>query len=1739
MDRTAEELIAHLRQRPDDETAFEALSAHYRGAGDFASLANLLEGWARRQRDAHRAALAYFEAAELVAGYLQDVARATSLYERALDKDPRHSDAYRRVLALLESSGDVSRLVELLQRRSTALARLGDGAGRSEVELRLGQLQQHELGRPDRAITHYRRAFEADPTMIPAIYAAREIYRSAGNLKAAASLFELEIKAEPTPGRRVALLRELAHLRMQALRDLDGAVDTLRRAHAEAPNDLTVLHELATALLARAEAQGSTGGATDDRTQAADLMYRLAQSIPVEHAIAYCESALDASPTHEGALDLLERLAEEQGRLDLLPVRWVGYLRDAPTGPDAARRRKRLGLAYTAAGQDEDAIVCLEPLLTDGDVEAAQALFDLYRGAGRIADASAALTVALEGLPPDERVPRLRTIIEDLLGEGEHEAALQHARQLVVLAPDDEAALRLLEDHYRAKKDHASLRNLLRDAAQAPSAPLEQRRRWLREVALLSEETLDDPSGAIAAWQALASLDPTEIEAHTELARLLEAQEQWDELVRLMERQTLTATDPDTKVELLRKLVVIHRDRRADPHAAIAALRNLREIRPRDEAARDALSELLLATEAVDEALVLLEERVGTATGDEKKKLLHLIADTYETRRGDDERAFAASAAILDEDAGDLDALDRMERIDTRSGNTERLVETLSYRCEVVAPDEKAQVFARIGSLCDERLGDLERAAEYYQRALDITPNDADVLNALCGVYDRDGRYKDLVVLLRDRAQAESDTHTRAELYRRIARTLAERVRNDDAAAEAWLRVLEAGEDEEALRALRDHAHVLGDGDALEGWLARLADVTADEEERRDLRLEQADVLTALERLEDAVGVLRNRVLTQTPDHLGALQRLERLCERLEDHAGLADALERQLCVLEDVGLRQPLAARLADLYEDPLADIEGAIRALETWIACSPSDAEPRRRLVQHLSEAERWGELVEALDGLAAVAGDPSDRFAHLRRAAEVAARRLGDFDGAWSRLAPLVGDDEEAETLLRTLADEAKRHDRLAGLFVHLAQEAPDTDTQRRRWTDASRLYEGPLADPSKALEAMLRAYATDLADESMLADVERLSAAADAWARLAQVYERLLKTVASHDAKRKLLMRHAKLLDEVANDPSEALDRVLRACALAPGDDAALAVAEELAPRAGRADELLLVYDRRRKYVEDDGDRLDTLLRAARLCDGALRDRSRAFQYIAPAVALTAKEPGGLDVVEACVGEMDSARPEMGPHDALRQLIGVYEAIAEATEDDPLAGATLLLRAARLEEERLDDAERALDLRERAASLAAVPQVLDDLEAAADRLSAHARLDAHLARLVEEALDQATTRDLLRRRGRRLEAASHWTQAAEVHRRLMTLSRDDTEVADRLLVCLRNAGEHRKLLVALEREIARTDDEERRLALMREAADLWERHLGNPWEALSVWKKVLAQRPDDPAALDATERLAGATGRGGRALQAPSESTMNAPAADEGEDEPLQSSDPSSEVRSRRSSDLTETTAETPVTSPAANSSFDRDEATLAEGERSLDEEFGTPAPVTPPPAGETPSQSLTDHPSHPTLEHQRHESTTELDATDLDVADSETFDLPSDAAQTPSSSPPLPQQPAPPPLVQLRPETGELGTGEIELLDDSASYELLDGFVDEEESLEVFVALEEETEAIADDELEVLADVAKPTPSRPSPPPTGTRHRPTSVPPPPPARTRSIPPPPPGASRPPPSVPPPPPGRSDD
>jgi len=307
-DRQARALIARIQKNWNDVEAIRGLADHYSKAGDYPSLANLMEGWGDALEDPKRAADAYVEAADalLMAGRPGDESRL--LFERALSRDASHAQALDRVSRVLEEAKNYDRLKQVLKYVAHQLQQQsGSPQLLASVHYRLGQVYENHFEEPRKAATLYRQAIEENPRLVTAIVAARRLYEEQGNHKTVSVLYEFEIEATPNVDDKHSLLLTLARQKREQCDDLDGAVLAFRRAAKLAPNSVRALFGLAETLLARSERSEALASAADQQ-RAAEVFFHLAQRVPPSDATPYLQRALLVVPGHEKARAMLENI---------------------------------------------------------------------------------------------------------------------------------------------------------------------------------------------------------------------------------------------------------------------------------------------------------------------------------------------------------------------------------------------------------------------------------------------------------------------------------------------------------------------------------------------------------------------------------------------------------------------------------------------------------------------------------------------------------------------------------------------------------------------------------------------------------------------------------------------------------------------------------------------------------------------------------------------------------------------------------------------------------------------------------------------------------------------------------------------------------------------------------------------------------------------------------------------------------------------------------------------------------------------------------------------------------------------------------------------------------------------------------------------------------------------------------------------------------------------------------------
>ena len=213
IDGHAKRLIARIQKDNRDTEAVVQLEAHYRAHRDYPSLANLMEGWAHTLRDDRRAAAGVREGRRSRArGPGRSRARrspcSSARSSAARTMRPRCS----RLEALLREQGDDTGFERCLSQIIAELERRGAAPQvRAHAHYKLGQLYEERLLLRGRAIAQYRTAVELDPTLVPAIAAARGIYLNSGKMEAAADMFELQIAAMTGGDRSPRAARRARH----------------------------------------------------------------------------------------------------------------------------------------------------------------------------------------------------------------------------------------------------------------------------------------------------------------------------------------------------------------------------------------------------------------------------------------------------------------------------------------------------------------------------------------------------------------------------------------------------------------------------------------------------------------------------------------------------------------------------------------------------------------------------------------------------------------------------------------------------------------------------------------------------------------------------------------------------------------------------------------------------------------------------------------------------------------------------------------------------------------------------------------------------------------------------------------------------------------------------------------------------------------------------------------------------------------------------------------------------------------------------------------------------------------------------------------------------------------------------------------------------------------------------------------------------------------------------------------
>lgn len=253
-----------------------------------------------------------FEAGQLYQDQFKDLDQAVSTYEKVLEVAPDHLAAFNRLEAIYLEQESWGPMLELLERRSSALS---DPAEQAKLLVAAGQIAQDRLGDPDRAVTLYREVLARDQMLGVALVRLGPLMFEREDWDAAIDVFHKTLAVSKDPQVRLGAFKSLGIIYQEHRQDLVKCVQSFQAALQANPSDLECLERLAAVYQ---EAQ--------DWTSAINVLLRLAEV--QEEPRKKVQTLLDLAHIYQiGAQDRRNAILANRKALELEPTNQTAILR--------------------------------------------------------------------------------------------------------------------------------------------------------------------------------------------------------------------------------------------------------------------------------------------------------------------------------------------------------------------------------------------------------------------------------------------------------------------------------------------------------------------------------------------------------------------------------------------------------------------------------------------------------------------------------------------------------------------------------------------------------------------------------------------------------------------------------------------------------------------------------------------------------------------------------------------------------------------------------------------------------------------------------------------------------------------------------------------------------------------------------------------------------------------------------------------------------------------------------------------------------------------------------------------------------------------------------------------------------------------------------------------------------------------------------------------------------------------
>jgi tetratricopeptide (TPR) repeat protein len=586
---------------------------------------------------------------------------------------------------------------------------------------------------------------------------------------------------------------------------------------------------------------------------------------------------------------------------------------------------------------------------TPDSAEAAMALeqaVEQVSEPAKIADAFAMAADQLEVKSDDDKETKKSLLFRAARIFDQHVKDKARAEDMYALIteldPDDDIASAALETVRKAQGKYAEIVDMLL-ARSEKAKTAEQRARIMAEIGHITANELDDAEqGLIAYTQALCEL-PTDETFAQEIERLAgNKAERWNEVLgsitEAIKAESLAQADKNALLGIAARW---YEGKAGRADMAVLAYQQILVTEPASEIAAEGLTHIYRKAQQWPELANALVTRADAAGQSPRGRDLRVeAAEIFESRLGDVKRAKDIYSLVLQDDPGHAKAVDALGRIAEREGDYKTLVGLLEKRAEARRGQERAEVLCKIAEAYEDHLNDLGEATRRYEAVLAIDGQNLAALKGLDRIFNRTGRYRELLEILDKQVSVAATPRQKINLYERMAALYDEEFLDHAKASESLESILAIdGANDAALTGLARHYRAQGKWEEVVKLYERHAGVTSDDARKVELLLTRARTLGDQVGSPERATRAYEQVLELVPGHAGALEALARLKEQSGDANAALAAIEALAAKAQTPEQKAEQWIRAAKLLEGR-GDRDGAIERYKLALESNPKDA-------------------------------------------------------------------------------------------------------------------------------------------------------------------------------------------------------------------------------------------------------------------------------------------------------------------------------------------------------------------------------------------------------------------------------------------------------------------------------------------------------------------------------------------------------------------------------------------------------------------------------------------------------------------------------------------------------------------------------------------------------------------------------------------------------------------------------